>query len=81
MFVIFFVSTVSDAPHLSVTKGHVGTQTTDVGLTGIVQLWFQPNILRLRGQERRKGNEGKCTENFILQMLTKLQLQSFMVLH
>ncbi|KAF3833063.1 hypothetical protein F7725_026728 [Dissostichus mawsoni] len=47
------VFSMCDAPHLSVTKGHVGTQTADVRLTGIVQLWFQPDILRLKERERR----------------------------
>lgn len=53
-FVFHLFSTVCDASYLGVTKRHVGTQTTDVGLAGIIQLWFQTNILRLRGREEEK---------------------------
>lgn len=44
----------TDAFYLSVPERHVGTQTADVGLTGIVQLRFQPNVLRLRGMEEEE---------------------------
>ena len=56
-FVFHLSSTVCDASYLGVTKRHVGTQTTDVGLAGIIQLWFQTNILRLREREREREEE------------------------
>lgn len=64
MFLIFLyapdafsnISKVSEVSYLSITKVHVGTKSTDVGLTGIIQVWVQPNILRLRRENKRKGH-------------------------
>lgn len=35
--------------HLCVAEGHVLTQSIDVLLTGVVQLWIQTDVLRLQG--------------------------------
>lgn len=50
----FYSYTTLCIPYLSVTKCYVGTQTTDVWLAGLVQLWFQPNIFGLNEREKKE---------------------------
>src|SRR4029434_521737 len=43
--------------YLGIAKLHTGAQPLDVMPAGVMELWFQPNVLRLRARDRERERE------------------------